>query len=104
MKHTPGPWTFEDEPKGQNIVTIKYREMPLATVRGTDDMSCIEEDEEPEIALECVANAKLISAAPELLEACKMAFDNLQKGESKTKYRLITCLNALEEAIKKATE
>lgn len=45
------------------------------------------------------ANAKLISAAPELLEACKMAFIEINKGTAD-----ILTANVLFDAIKKATE
>jgi len=96
MKHTPGPWRIDNH--AQILGKSDFvGESVLGRVYCGD---IFPNDELPE----CTANAKLISAAPELLEACKMAFDNMRNGESKTRYRLITCLNALDEAIKKATE
>lgn len=98
-KHTPGPWKVGEKFYGVTnqtwiCFTDDVFDYKLATVyNGTK----ITNDQ-------VEANAKLIAAAPDLLEACIMAFDNMQNGESKTKYRLVTCLNALEEAIKKATK
>ncbi len=47
---------------------------------------------------------KLCELNAELVKACKMAFDNMRNGESKTKYRFITVINALQEAITKAEQ
>ncbi len=57
MKHTPGPWTAWGTTiranKGDYVASAKYYPIP-----GVDDDNSD-------------ANARLIAAAPELLEACK---------------------------------
>lgn len=60
-KHTPGPWTIEIPSNGcdRYIIHGKSFEEICAT--------CLDTEHEMQ------ANARLIAAAPELLEACKMA-------------------------------
>lgn len=67
--HYPSPWEFEEEPNGQDFVTIQHEGCAICEVRGTDDMSCVEEDEVEDVRLQCIANAKLIAAAPDMLDA-----------------------------------
>jgi hypothetical protein len=101
-KHTPGPWEAgAGENDGRDFITIEHDGCPLCQVRGTNDMSCIEEDEEPEIAAEMVANARLIAAAPDLLESLQWLVGQI--GELKGDISLIGMGKCLE-AIKKATE
>lgn len=64
-KHTPGPWKFEDEyvrAPGGDAVADPYCQ---ATAEWGEEME---------------ANARLISAAPELLEACKKAVSLIDRG------------------------
>lgn len=76
-QHTEGPWEIDDAMnelndfyEGQDII-ISKQGCPIAKVRGTDDMCCLEDDEEQQAEIEVQANAKLIAAAPELLIACE---------------------------------
>jgi len=101
IKHTKGPWMCEELPDGKSDTTIVYGGFPLATVRGTNDMSCIDEEDEEEIAIECVLNAKLIAAAPDLLEALNMCL-RCMDGPRIPKYMELPVKMA-KEAIKKAT-
>ncbi len=55
VKHTPGPWSVDDNPKSD---FIDIEPMVCRIERGT---------------LAHLDNARLIAAAPELLEACKIA-------------------------------
>jgi hypothetical protein len=55
-KHTPGPWEALKNNYGQVLIVV----------RSTQDFVCAVPDE-------CEADAKLISAAPDLLEALKLA-------------------------------
>lgn len=60
-KHTPGPWTIEIPSNGcdRYIIHGKSFEEICAT--------CLDTEHEMQ------ANARLIAAAPELLEACRLA-------------------------------
>lgn len=72
-KHTNGPWMVEC-PMGPDIISIvargdrpAYEWQHVAQVSGTPD----DDDDIP--AVEAAANARLIAAAPDLLEALKAA-------------------------------
>lgn len=56
-KHTPGPWEIEEESEGHSITNRAFTgdEWCIAEVYGKTDTS--------------IANANLIAAAPDLLEA-----------------------------------
>lgn len=99
-QHTPGPWEASTgENDGRDFITIEHDGFPLCEVRGTNDMSCIDEEQEPYIADEMVANAKLIAAAPDLLEACIEFVRKVEAGEA----RSIRSYAQMKAAIKKAT-
>ena len=59
-KHTPGPWTYEQI--SNNAYVIDENGSAVMLYRNPDD--------------EMKANARLIAAAPELLEALEWAVDN----------------------------
>jgi hypothetical protein len=66
-KHTPGPWTYEQETKTIRSVPANYW---IATIDSYDG------------AINNAANAALIAAAPELLEALKeivARYSNLER-------------------------
>lgn len=66
-KHTPAPWIIDN----QNITTSDY--MIIANLpRQIHNRGSIAGENE---ALEKVANARLIAAAPELLEVLELAFE-----------------------------
>lgn len=69
MKHTPGPWKKRPHftPAG-NAIVVDSSNIGIAGVFGKSH----EQDAE--------ANAALIAAAPELLEACKMILPYLQSN------------------------
>ena len=64
MKHTPGPWMFDDE----IFIFGPTREM-IAEVRGAGDSEICQE-----------ANARLIAAAPELLSTLQGLVDMCEQG------------------------
>ncbi len=70
-KHTPGPWKVDLE-TGE----IEAQGAVLGTIYGADDYPCCEED----VSEECRANARLIAAAPEMLDALKACL-NMVDGD-----------------------
>lgn len=81
MKYTPGPWeTFE-------MVTGAWALNSAVLNVGTY---------EPGGAAAAESNARLIAAAPELLEACKEAMPLIKIGNTMQAYFILSC------AIKKA--
>ena len=115
-KHTPGPWTLETVDT-QIGICHKVGPFPGSHGRKTG-YACIYHDgaiNQPSIAAsgELYANARLIAAAPELLEACmalREAAVNMRgefvvkKGVSaKTLARMFAADDAAQSAIAKAT-
>lgn len=88
VKHTPGPWeminlnVYHNYPTGQKVADC-YVKKPF----GVYD------------AGECEANARLIAAAPDLLEACKSALELIQVC---TVYKDMSTAKELMAAIAKA--
>lgn len=76
IRHTPGPWAFD----GDNAVMADVG-ANICTVSMAGDFPCIDDDEGDNrinVDIECTANARLIAAAPELLEALTEALQTLQ--------------------------
>lgn len=79
--HTAGPWTARRVDNQQweidalhGDTTIKHASwLGLASVYGSDDMS-------RESRMVAEANALLIAAAPEMLDALKLAVDTFENG------------------------
>lgn len=63
-KHTPGPWTVQEEIDGpvQNTRIVAHKKAVASTAQQCG---------RPHHWNEAEANARLIAAAPELLEACE---------------------------------
>lgn len=105
-KHIPGPWTISDMHgaiDGEDDIMIEYEGFPICTVRGTNDMLCIDEDVIEESSKEMIATAKLIAAAPELLKALIGLLPENQDPVFDGEPSLYAVLKA-KAAIKKATE
>lgn len=85
-KHTPGPWKIWDHPNQRFGCEIRMADPPTAAA------VVIAEHAEP-------ANARLIAAAPALLEAAKHA-----STEWRLHGQLTDSCRVLEAAIAKATE
>ena len=64
-KHTPGPWKYSTEPQPNGCPIIGAQGLMIAMLAHT-----VKQADQRETAL---ANARLIAAAPELLEALKLA-------------------------------
>jgi hypothetical protein len=86
MSHTPGPWYVQLSDNGKELL---IKPIPGDVVAVTDP--CPEEAE----------NARLICAAPELLEACEvmLQISELEALQGKTRDKQI---NYLKSVIKKA--
>ena len=87
-KHTPGPWN------------IHFNDTGHATSIMADHKICVMQTNNLD---ECNANAKLIAAAPELLEALIIAIDALDPEKEHLDYDDGAFLE-IKKAIKKATE
>lgn len=104
-QHTPGPWRVasSDECKDMNST--------MAVVTGTQNSIIVvanawkTDDQIPSIASDsqATANARLIAAAPELLEACKELVHSLE-WEVKRSGTTYFGFEAAKAAIKKAEE
>ena len=66
MKHTPGPWEFDENNMGLNNGRPYYGILTLDINIGANARVRINAKNRED---ECQANARLIAAAPELLEA-----------------------------------
>lgn len=90
-KHTPGPW-FIDE-TWQTAVQSKDKHIAMVNFHKDDTARSV-------FGLEHMANAKLIAAAPELLEALQSILDIGKRDMSNPKYDAY--FSTAKEAIKKA--
>lgn len=111
-KHTPGPWTNQVV---RTSVGVCFKIGPFPWRRGKLNHACIYADyptpSNPEY-LECAANARLIAAAPEMLEALRVAKEFMEiasdwnideaeiGGEMRSTY---DWLDVIRSAIAKAT-
>lgn len=69
MKHTPGPWIFSEEESaidGEEDILIEHEGFPLATVRGTNDMSCIDEEDVPAHYTSAIAWIRILESVKEI--------------------------------------
>lgn len=71
ITYTPGPWEPVLDDNGMEATDIQSAGSLVACVYGVEDFPCIDDEGRESFALEVVANARLISAAPDLLEALK---------------------------------
>ena len=106
-KHTPGPWRLEKQVAGRDWTSIGA---PVATVGGEALCESVEfivgtvSDFGPHGEQETEANARLIAAAPDLLEACEYAVEHAEGLRRGTPQELSIYVVKLSEAIDKATE
>lgn len=88
-KHTPAPWTVNPKAKRN----VRHGNLTIANCSSSQDGSREEEE---------IANAKLIAAAPELLEALKIVRNYF--GENDKTLAEHKMFAIADNAIKKATE
>jgi len=70
MKHTPGPWIVKFERLGEG-------QFPYHWIESTNVFSCVCNLPSGNTHPENEANARLIAAAPDLLDACELAYCKL---------------------------
>lgn len=96
-KYTPAPWTVRsNEPLVDSPYSIMAGLLHIGTVSWNMQLGAVQQKTEVE------ANAKLISAAPELLAALKLAKTSL-KELSKEAYDHTSVSVEIQSAIDKAT-
>jgi len=76
-KHTPGPWTIKQQgfPNKMTLLEIASEKIDRPTI------ICSRNWRNQDLTDEIIANANLIAAAPELLEACETIAQMLDSGE-----------------------
>lgn len=106
MNHIPGPW-MAIKYKKQNVKELGFL---ILQNRGFDETNIATVFKAIDVSEEQLeANAKLIAAAPELLEACKYFLQQAEKCGYQTKDGLHDLIDnqsvhKIIEAVKKATE
>ena len=86
VKHTPGPWVLEtvDTSCGKC-----HKIGPFPRVAGKDSHACVYVDNSQwSVAGELTANARLIAAAPELLELAELVFGIVCESQGIAGYHL----------------
>ncbi len=73
MTHTPAPWQACPDDNGRESTEIRARGSLIANVYGSEDFPCLTDEESDALPEEMLANARLIAAAPDLLEVVRMA-------------------------------
>ena len=112
-QHTPGPWKSQpcyDDSTGTDQVWSPHRKLSIARVYSVDPYEDGWDVEMAERA-ECIANARLITAAPELFDALMMALPYVEMAEHDDSYKpgvvakmvQRMTLEVMEDAIAKAT-
>jgi hypothetical protein len=99
VKHSPGPWRVSDKFNVWGRGTVSnWAGLTKSVLVANSCVGGLAPDRPTKH--ECEANARLIAAAPELLEACQFALD-LSLGNIKgDRYDL---QNRMQEVIRKAT-
>lgn len=98
-KYTPGPWHFDWTTKVNGVIqgwAVGPADKPLDEVDHIDPVVWLDNDTE-----NAEANARLIAAAPELLEALKVASDAIASGDQ---VQLHCAEDQINDAIAKATQ
>ena len=106
MKHTPGPWNVDCDSVSyaqsqtdhtQPLLTVHsaktnivYVELSVLNHEGVGCNSSFDEEQK--------ANARLIAAAPDLLDACKAARDALTDGNEVVWQKLVSAIAKAESS------
>ena len=106
-KHTPGPWKIEANQtatKKRNVYEHGEKFFLMAAHRNFFSIGTIGGPSNFESQKEMRANARLIAAAPELIELLYTLQATLEDGEALGKYKTVEDMhNLISDAIQKAT-
>ena len=115
MKHTPGPWRIVVESHGDQPICDVLLEEYSGNIYPTHDIGIVDGDEyqlnHPQgfrflahltAGSENIANACLIAAAPDLLEACKEAIIVISQHYSEENTCCDYRIDKIKQAIAKA--
>ncbi len=96
QQHTQGEW-FLSQNTPARMIYVQNEDKVITSISYKDEFAnCNKEEAE--------ANAKLIAAAPELLEALKEALKEMRLIDNIYPDRVVLRISQAEAAIKKATE
>lgn len=94
-KHTPGPWKLWVARSSNPTIEIQCGERtPVVAWPGFDDSNRAKEIH--------IANARLIAAAPEMLEAAKLILQSTLAGKVSNQTRFEAAIQNLNQAYLKA--
>ena len=115
-QHTPGPWNSfwlwkswpcDDDLTSTEQVWSPHRDLSIACIHGVAPCDDSYRDSiRPGHRAECIANARLIAAAPELLDALTMALPYVEMAEHDDSYKpgvVAKMVQHMTDAIAKAT-
>jgi hypothetical protein len=101
-KHTKGEWVFEKfHPESNGFINVRLPDCKCITIYGKC-ITGLPSAERKKIVVEAEANAKLVAAAPEMLEAL-IILNNYIKEDSAI-YRSSLQCQYIDELITKATK
>jgi len=106
MSHTPGPWTTAGLLAGTATIRNPLWEgnsQPIARIHRRLSENRNEDGSHAWLDDEANANARLIAAAPDLLEACEAALSDLSARDAVHYHGDTTVTSRLRSAIAKAT-
>lgn len=96
VKHTPGPWNVMEPAANEDGIAVVGGGQPLSSEEGMVAW-CQRYMHTDGHDTENMANARLIAAAPELLEACKVGIESIDPVTENAEVRKI-----LRDAINRA--
>ena len=99
-KYTPGPWAINTAGSAKAGQPFKVTEIYVYAPDTQDDVAICADVIDPVTQAPSEANARLIAAAPELLEALVMALESLDAAEVPQEW---DCRKSVRSAIAKAT-
>lgn len=92
-KHTPGPWVIRQGDEWTNSIVTQHGTLPNGEANDWEVASYnLRRDE-------AKANARLIAAAPELLEALRVAFGHVDRDTHWNDHALIAAVLAKLEGV-----